>query len=634
MDLNEPNKPNKPNKPILIVDPETVSKTVYDVVVVGAGIAGAIVAKKLSENKKRVLILEAGTGEGLTLKGFQSYIETFYSAVDKNSNSPYPYNPNAPSPTDGLHGYFEEKGTLPISGSYTRIMGGTTMHWEGKTIRMLPEDFKLHTEYQQGLDWPITYQTLQPYYRDAEYEIGVAGDVEEQKELGAQFKDDYVFPMKKLPPSYLDKLVDDGLKNKKGSLSCGNITYPIGEGSDTEERELKLSTFPQGRNSEPNPDYKVFTDGRWVNVDFIPKGIASVHPVEHGERCQGNANCVPICPVQAKYDARRTLNTIKPRQEPMVHLLPQAVASQVETDPESNDVVTIHYKHYRDKSSSQHTVRNVKGHLFVLAAGAIENARIMLASNLHSSNDLMGRHLMDHPYLLAWASMPKNAGVMRGPLVTSGINTFRYGNFRSQQAAFSMDIHNDGWGWAGTSPDKVLIDAVDQGKYGQELRHELISQIPRQLLLAFMCELPADQKNRVTVDQDYKDRLGNCRPVIHFDIPDYCKKTMAFARDLSGFIFKQLNAIDETCYRSDDPSYFMYEGKGYWLRGGNHFSGTHIMGNNQTDSVVNKDQRSWDHRNLYLLGSGSMPSIGSSNTTLSIAALALLASEQMIKDLQ
>lgn len=632
MGQNEPNKPNKPNKPILIVDPETVSKTVYDVVVVGAGIAGAIVAKKLSEQNKRVLILEAGTGEGLTLKGFQSYIETFYSAVDKNSNSPYPYNPNAPSPTDGLHGYFEEKGTLPISGSYTRIMGGTTMHWEGKTIRMLPEDFKLHTKYQQGLDWPITYETLQPYYRDAEYEIGVAGDVEEQKELGAQFKDDYVFPMKKLPPSYLDKLVDDGLK--KGDPSCGNIAYSIGEGGDKEERELKLSTFPQGRNSEPNPDYKVFIDGRGVNVDFIPKGIASVHPIEHGERCQGNANCVPICPVQAKYDARRTLNWIKPRQEPMVHLLPQAVASQVETDPESNDVVTIHYKHYRDKSSSQHTVRNVKGHLFVLAAGAIENARIMLASNLHSSNDLMGRYLMDHPYLLAWASMPKNAGVMRGPLVTSGINTFRYGNFRSQQAAFSMDIHNDGWGWAGTSPDKVLIDAVDQGKYGQELRHELISQIPRQLLLAFMCELPADQKNRVTVDQDYKDRLGNCRPVIHFDIPDYCKKTMAFARDLSGFIFKRLNAIDETCYSSDDPSYFMYEGKGYWLRGGNHFSGTHIMGNNQTDSVVNKDQRSWDHRNLYLLGSGSMPSIGSSNTTLSIAALALLASEQMIKDLQ
>ncbi|WP_293124081.1 NAD(P)-binding protein [Okeania sp. SIO1I7] len=237
------------NKTILIVDSETVSKTKYDAVIVGAGVAGAIVAKQLSQQGKNVLILEAGTGEGFTLKGFQNYIETFYSAVNKNPNSPYPYNPNAPSPTDGLYGYFEEKGPLPLSGSYTRILGGTTMHWEGKTIRMLPEDFELRKNYGQGLDWPISYEELQPYYRDAEYEIGVAGDVEEQKELGARFEEGYVFPMRKLPPSYLDKQVDKGLKI---GLSLINQRVSIGEGEDSEEKELKLSTFLQGRNSEAN----------------------------------------------------------------------------------------------------------------------------------------------------------------------------------------------------------------------------------------------------------------------------------------------------------------------------------------------------------------------------------------------
>ncbi len=600
---------------VKLVDPETVFNTSYDVVIVGAGIAGAIVAKQLSEQGKTVLILEAGTGEGLTLKGFQGYVETFYSAVNKNPNSPYPYNPNAPSPTDGLYSYFEEKGPLPLSGSYTRVLGGTTMHWEGKTIRMLPEDFKLRTNYGQGLDWPINYEDLQPYYRKAEYEIGVAGDVEQQKELGVTFKKNYVFPMKELPPSYLDKQVRKGLEKQKVS---------IGE----ETKELKLSTFPQGRNSEPNPDYTKYNHG----YNFVPEGMASVNPVEYGERCQGNANCVPICPVQAKYDARKTLNTIAFPER--VHLLPQAVASQVEIDSATGRVVAIHYKRYRDKNSPQHTVGTAKGRLFVLAAGAVENAKLMLASNLPSTSGLMGCNLMDHPFLLAWALMPKVTGTMRGPIVTSGISTFRQGAFRKQQCAFAIDIHNDGWGWSGTGATDVVRDAIDsKHKYGKELHEELKNRISKQLLLAFMCELPADPSNRVSIHPDYKDQLGNYRPVIHFDIPDYCKKTFAYARNLSRTIFKLLGAEDHTHYGKSDPAYFKYQGEDYWFRGGNHFSGTHVMGTNKNNSVVDKNQRSWDYQNLYLLGAGSMPSIGAGNTTLSIAALAFLASKQMFKDL-
>ncbi|MFM9159059.1 MAG: NAD(P)-binding protein [Dolichospermum sp.] len=154
---------------VKLVNCEIVSQTFYDVVIVGAGMAGAIVAKQLSEQGKQVLILEAGTGYGLTLEGFQNHVDTFYGAVDKNGNSPYALNPNALSPTDGANHYFEEKGALPLSGSYTRVLGGTTMHWEGKTIRMLPEDFELKTRFGKGLDWPIKYEDLMPYYRQAYY---------------------------------------------------------------------------------------------------------------------------------------------------------------------------------------------------------------------------------------------------------------------------------------------------------------------------------------------------------------------------------------------------------------------------------------------------------------------------------
>ncbi|MEB3884180.1 GMC family oxidoreductase [Lyngbya sp. CCY1209] len=597
---------------IVRVDCQTASQTFYDVVIVGAGVAGAIAAKQLSEQGKTVLIIEAGTGEGLTLEGFQSYLETFYGSVAKHPNSPYPYNANAPSPTDGAFGYFEEKGSVPLSGSYTRILGGTTMHWEGKTLRMLPDDFKLQTNYKHGLDWPIADRDLWPYYRQAESEIGVSGDAAGQRKLGITFEhDDYVFPMKELPPSYLDQIVGKKIEG---------TTVEI----DGETRELTLSTFPQGRNGIPNPDYKPYL--------FAPEGLASVHPVEYGERCQGNANCVPICPVQAKYDARKTLNSIAFPDR--VHLLPQAVASKVEIDPETGRVTAIGYKHYKEKSSPQHTVGTVRGRLFVLAANAVENAKLMLASGLPSTSGLMGCHLMDHPFLLAWALMPEVTGTMRGPLVTSGIASFRTGQFRKEHCAFAIDIHNDGWGWSGTGATDIVREAVDKNrKYGSELRQELVSRISRQLLLAFMCELPADPSNRVTIDPNYKDQLGNYRPVIHFDIPDYCKKTMAYCRQLSRTIFERLGAEDHTHYDRSDPAYFEYEGEGYWFRGGNHFSGTHVMGTTKYNSVVNTQQRSWDHENLYLLGSGSMPSIGSSNTSLTIAALAFLACEQMIKDL-
>ncbi len=148
-----------------------------------------------------------------------------------------------------------------------------------------------------------------------------------------------------------------------------------------------------------------------------------------------------------------------------------------------------------------------------------------------------------------------------------------------------------------------------------------------------MCELPADPSNRVSIDPQYKDQLGNYRPVIHFDISDYCKKTMVYARKLSRIIFERLGAEDYTHYDESDPAYFEYEGEGYWYRGGNHFSGTHVMGTSKHNSVVDKNMRSWDHQNLYLIGAGSMPSIGSANTTLSLAALTFMASEQMLQDL-
>lgn len=606
------------------IDYQTVSTTFYDAVIIGSGVAGSIVAKSLSEQGHHVLIVEAGPAKDMTLAGFNQYVDRFHAAVTKDNNAPFPKNANAPSPRSpdthkllpgqpGTDGYFVQNGPLALDSTYTRVTGGTTMHFQSTTLRMLPEDFKLRSRYGQGLDWPISYEDLMPYYRQAEFELGVSADVEDQAYQGIHFEPGYVYPMKKIPASYLDKAVAKRINDWQVEVEGQSVS-------------LKVRSIPQGRNGMPNPAYD---NGK----GYVPVGAVSTHQVEIGERCQGNANCTPICPVQAKYDGRKTLN--KALRTGRVDFLPQAVASQVRIDPINGRVIGIQFKAYHNPVSPEHDQGVARGKLFVLAANAVENARLMLASGLHSTSGLVGEHLMDHPYLLSWALMPEVTGTMRGPLGTSGIEEFRSGAMRHKQSAFRIDIHNEGWGWATGSPYPDLADMVDnKNKFGHELQQQLIDRISRQLLLAFMCELPADPSNRVTIDPQYKDQLNNYRPVISFNISDYCLNAIAYSRHMAQRIFQRLGAEDYTHYDPSDYGYVTYQGQGYVFRGGNHFAGTHVMGTSKQNSVVDSHMRAWDHENLYLVGAGSMPSIGSSNTTLTLSALSFMSADHMLNALK
>ncbi len=605
-------------------DPEAASGVMYNAVIVGGGIAGSLIADQLSQAGQRVLILEAGPAEDLTLAGYENYLSRFYQAADKDNQAPYRHNPNAPMPRSTDAGritpgetdastYLVQAGPYSTDTVYTRVLGGTTMHWEAKTPRMIPEDFEMASRFGHGLDWPIGYPDLKPFYRQAEREIGVSADVEDQAYLGITFPPGYEYPMRGLPLSYLDTMVAGGVDGMPVDL-------------DGERFALKVRPFPQGRNGIPNPGY----DG---GQGYVPVGAVSTSQVDQGGRCQGNNNCVPICPVQAKYHAGKTL--AKALSSGKVDLLAQAVAYKVHIDTETGRVTHLEYRVYRDPHSAEYTTGTARGRIVVLCANAIENPRLMLASGLKSTSGLMGRNLMDHAYLLNWALLPRVAGTMRGTNCTGGIVDLRGGSFRRQHASFSIDIHNDGWGWATGAPYTDLLGIVDhQNKFGPELRQALVSQVSRQLLLAFMTEVPPSPSNRVTVDPAYKDQLGNMRPVISFRIPDYTMRGVAYGRRLARRIFQRLGAEDCTAYDPSDYGYVTYEGQGYSIRGGNHLAGTHVMGTSKANSVVDATLRCWDHENLYLAGGGAMPSIGTANVTLTLAALCLKSATHMIDQLR
>lgn len=614
-----------------LVSPDEATALLYDVVVVGAGIAGSILARQLAESGQRVLVVEAGAADNLTLHGFQSYVQRFFGAADKHPNSPFPANPNAPSPT-AINDYFVEAGPMPLGGSYTRALGGTTLHWEGKTPRMLRDDLELQTRHGVGLDWPLSYDELIPLYERAEYEIGVSGNADEQRSLGVEFSDGYVFPMREMPPSYLDETVRRSVEGMEVTIAGTN-------------RQLRLTTYPQGRNGVVNPAYR-YRGGR---SGYQPTGVVHSSPLDFGLRCQGNANCVPLCPVQAKYDARKTL--AKALLTGNVDLLDRAVASRLKFNSDNGRIEGVELRRYHSTDQADQEgglVLTVRGKVVALATNAIENARLMLASDLPNRSGMIGCNLMDHPFLLAWGLMPEITGTMRGPLVTSGIGEFRRGDFRTEQAAFVADIHNDGWGWATGSPYSELDQLIEgQGLRGQELREAIGRRISSQLLLAFMCEIPPLRENRVCLSMDQRDALGNPRPQISYRIPDYSLRAMAAARHLSRRIFNAAGAEDHSHYPESDPAYIAIrdgDGKmlpgfedfdigrdhGLFYRGGNHFSGTHIMGSSPADSVCNSQLQVWDHPNLYVLGSGSMPTIGTSNTSLTIAALSFRAADHIL----
>ena len=623
--------------------------TNYDVVIVGSGIAGSIVAKLLTNAGKKVLLLEAGLQAGIAMdpeasyKNYQGYLDTFYNAPAKVPNAPYPNLKDAPSidvldlqvmkkNTPSTKGYVAQLGPIPFASDCTRAPGGTTLHWLGTTLRMLPNDFKLKSKYGVGVDWPIPYQDMAKYYEMAENEIGVSGEVKDQhypiKEKSIYGKN-YVLPMKAIPTSYLDGQMKP-IIDANPKIVLNDQTY-----------KLYCISTPQGRNSIPNPDYDI--DGVVWNtatkkLDLVRRSENQYDPVGSnwdrytGQRCEGNASCVPICPVQAKYNALKTL-----RKSDMANLSikTQAVASRLLINETSNWINGVEYKTYKEGDSREYETKVAKGTIYVLAASAIENAKLLLASGAANSSDQVGRNLMDHMTVLRWGLTKDPIYPYRGPGSTTNIPTFRDGDFRKNHAAWILPLDNWGWAWPTGSPGSDVVNAVNQGIFGKELRAKIEHVATRQFFTHFECEQIPDPENRVTISPDYKDNIGNYRPVIHYKATEYMLKAFEASGIVSEQMFKQCGIEDFTSYNADtDPDYVTYKGKGYSFAGAGHIVGTHRMGASKEDSVVDPDMRTWDHENLFLVGCGNMPTLGTSNPTLTMSALTFKAAEAILKQLE
>ena len=189
-----------------------------------------------------------------------------------------------------------------------------------------------------------------------------------------------------------------------------------------------------------------------VKVRSLPAARNS-QPYRNRRACAGNTNCIPICPIQAKYDPTITLNEAT---NSGAKLIDHAVASEIMI--ENDRVSRVNFIRYKDEGGPKTADGCVTARIYVIAANAIETPRLLLMSKNHgrtdngvaNSSDMVGRNLMDHPYYVAWGLLPPTARPVfpyRGPLITSGIGDLCDGPFRAKRAAFRVDIGNEGWNY-------------------------------------------------------------------------------------------------------------------------------------------------------------------------------------------
>jgi len=343
----------------------------FDIVVIGAGVAGAMVAYRLAQAGARVLMLEAGSRNPSRAQMVGAYA----IATAKTPHSPYVRAetdtkvPSPDSPTD----YYEQPPPPHLLYKSTYEPGGSTWHWLGHTPRLLRNDFLMKSKYDgpnlpPGMtDWPISYDDLEPWYCEAEREMGVAGSQAEWDGLfGSQRSKP--FPMSMIWPSYSDLWIANRLN-----------------GQAFEGAEYRVRSTPSARNSE-------LYDGR--------------------PPCAGNSICVPLCPIGAKYDG--SVHVAKAIAAG-ASVWEQCVVTKLDEDADGS-VHTVHFLNYAG------VPRSVTAELVVIAAHAIETPRLLLMSGLATSSGQVGRNLMDHLSKSTFGIAPERLFPFRGPPSTSGCN--------------------------------------------------------------------------------------------------------------------------------------------------------------------------------------------------------------------
>lgn len=445
----------------------------------------------------------------------------------------------------------------PVNWLRAKAVGGSTLHWGGQIWRFLESDFRLKSLYGIADDWPVSYDELEPYYAKAERALGVAGKVDNPF-LSWRSTD---YPLPAFPFSVADKVFE------KGCQKLGVVMHSI----------------PHARNSVP-----------------------------YGNRpaCLAFSTCTNqrVCPIGAQYTAERHLELAEATGK--VTVVPNANVVRLVTDRRGRVAKAIYMGH--DKKEVEQ-----KGQVFVLAAHAVESARLLLLSEssrfpqgLANGSGIVGKNFMERPSIAVKGLFAQNVFPHRIGFPTAGTLQFCNPKNRHELAAMKLAFHTL------SSPTPYDI-AASSGNWGQALAKEIRESFGHEILVEAATEQLPDPNNAISLDPQLRDYFGDPAPRLTYSFGPYEKASLEEGVRLGRKILGAVG-VDEI----EDEVEHGFPG---------HPMGTCRMGNDPQTSVVDRNLRAHEVPNLYVVGSSVFVTGSSLQPSLTIAALAIRAAEHIGK---
>ncbi len=404
-----------------------------DAIVVGSGAAGSAMAAKLAVGGKQVVILEAGPERG----NKDLISSAIWARRLKWSGETV-----------------IEDGENPVGHSFNSGfgVGGSAMHHYAVWPRLHDEDFRSRSLFDRGLDWPLGYDELRPYYDRVQREYGIAGDAGQE------------------------------------------IWRPPGE------------PYPM----RPVP---LFTQGEIIAKGFEKQGMqtAPLPLAVTTERYNGRAVCIwdgwcdAGCPIGA---LANPLTTDLPlARKHGAELKADATVSRILCNETGEFATGVEFFDESGEKSS------LMADLVVLAAFTVQNPRLLLASataqhpsGIANSSGLVGKYVMTHPAALIYGMFDEKTDCHQGAFGGQLLNQDGYGKtthadagaFGSYQWMIAQAVKlNDLLGIANTRAD---LFGDDLHRFMQNAAHGFAS------MTAVIEDLPVAD-NAITLDP-MTDRFG------------------------------------------------------------------------------------------------------------------------------
>jgi choline dehydrogenase-like flavoprotein len=222
----------------------------------------------------------------------------------------------------------------------------------------------------------------------------------------------------------------------------------------------------------------------------------------------------------------------------------------------------------------------------------------------------VGRNLMDHTGISMNVMTKEDMFPGEGPTQLLVYLNSRDGKFRADYPSYKIKVRN-------TVPTgQITAGLIAKGVLGSKLDEQIALTSARSLNWAVDFETLPLPENRVTPSKTKFDAIGLPVPEIYYSVPEYWHAGKEKALE----DFKQFAKLLDADILSTDVGF----------QNRQHIMGTTIMGDDPSNSVVDRDCRTHDHPNLFIAGTSVMPSSSCVNPTLTGAALSIRIADVLV----